>query len=322
MNGRRWLFFILRILIAVCVLYFVIIKVNFLDIYNALVNPLRPGLIILALFFFIPNLLLQWHRWHYLLKLIKPDIDYKNSFASLMGGMVVGFITPGRLGEVGRPLFLSDIDRLQAAGMVFLDKFYSFITILVGGIWGLTFIIFYQFNYRSLILYPLLLISMIITVIGLLICVYPSGIRKMLYNISLIFPYRDNLKRFITCMDNFHNKQARIFLFFSFLMYGIYILQFCFLALAFQKMHFSTAVSSTIATIFTKTLVPLSFADLGIREGAAVYFFVKFGIQKVTAFNSAILLFAINVFLPTCMGFLFLPRLGKNDRKSVNKGKK
>ena len=195
MNGRRWLFFNLRILIAACVLYFVIIKVNFLVIYNALVNPLRPSLIILALLLFIPNLLLQWHRWYYLLKLIKPDIDYKNSFASLMGGMVVGFITPGRLGEVGRPLFLTDIDRIQAAGMVFLDKFYSFITILVGGIWGLTFIIFYQFNYRSLILYPLLLISLIITVIGLLICIYPSGIRKMLYNISL----RTHLFHLIKC---------------------------------------------------------------------------------------------------------------------------
>ncbi|MFO7890719.1 MAG: lysylphosphatidylglycerol synthase transmembrane domain-containing protein [bacterium] len=319
MNRRRLLFFILRILIALFVLYFVIIKVSFLDIYYALVNPLRPGLIILSLFLLIPNLLLQWHRWHYLLKLIKPGIDYKNSFASLMGGMVVGFVTPGRLGEMGRPLFLMDIDRLQAAGMVFLDKFYSFITILVGGIWGLTFIIFYQFNYRSLILYPLLLISLIITVIGLLICIYPSGIRKMLYNISLIFPNRDKLKRFITCMDNFNNKQARIFLFLSFLMYGIYILQFCFLSLAFQRMHFSTAVSSTIATIFTKTLLPVSFADLGIREGAAVYFFVKFGIQKVTAFNSSILLFAINVLLPTCIGFLFLPRLGKNDRKSADK---
>ena len=316
--NRKWLFLILKIVIALSVLYFVIKKVNFLDIYNALVNPLRPGFIILALLLFIPNLLLQWQRWHYLLKLIKPTIYYKNSFVSLMGGMVVGFITPGRLGEVGRPLFLWDIDRLQAAGMVFLDKFYSFVTILVGGIWGLTFIIYYQFNYRTLILYPLLTISLIITGLGLIISLYPSGIRKILYNISLIFPYRDNFKRFMTCMDNFKNKEARLFLFLSFLMYGIYILQFCFLALAFQRMHFSTAASSAIATIFTKTLLPVSFADLGIREGAAVYFFVKFGIQKVTAFNSSILLFTINVLLPTCIGFLFLPRLGKNNRKSNN----
>ncbi len=320
--NRKWLFFILRIFLALCVLYVVIIKVNFNDIYNALVNPLRPGLIILSLFLLVPNLLLQWHRWHYLLKLIKPDIDHKNSFASLMGGMVVGFVTPGRIGEVGRPLFLLDIDRIQAAGLVFLDKFYSFITILVGGIWGLAFIIFYQFNYRSLILYPLLMISLIITGIGLLICLYPSGIRKILYNISLIFPNRDNLRRFITCMDNFNNKEAGIFIFLSFLLYFIYILQFCFLALAFQKMQFSTAAASTISTIFTKTLLPISFADLGIREGAAVYFFVKFGIQKVTAFNSSILLFAINVFLPTCIGFIFLPRLGKNGKKSFNNNKK
>lgn len=314
--NKKWLFFSLKIIIAIAVLFIVIKKVDFRDIYNALINPLRPGFILISLILLLPNLFIQWYRWHFLLKLIKPGITFKNSFCSLLGGMVVGFVTPGRLGEVGRPLFLSDVDRLQAAGLVFIDKFYSFITIIVGGVWGLSFIIFYQFNYRTLIFWPLLLVSLLITLIGIIICFYPGGIRKFFYNITLLFPHRDNLKRFITCMDNFKEREGRIFFLLSFLMYMIYILQFCLLAKSFQVMHLSTAVASTTAAFFTKTLLPVSLADLGIREGAAVYFFLKFNIQKVTAFNSAILLFAINVLIPTFIGFFFLPKLGMNKNSN------
>ena len=92
-------------------------------------------------------------------------------------------------------------------------------------------------------------------------------------------------------------------------MYLVYIIQFCFLALAFQEVPVIALTASTTSTLFAKTLLPISVADLGIREGAAIYFLSQFQIEKVTAFNSSILLFTINVFIPTCIGFFFLLKL-------------
>ncbi|HEX9934008.1 MAG TPA: hypothetical protein VGB38_02325, partial [bacterium] len=57
------------------------------------------------------------------------------------------------------------------------------------------------------------------------------------------------------------------------------------------------------------TLIPFSIGDLGIREGAAVFFFLRFHVDKVTAFNSSLLLFAINIVFPTLLGLLFLPKM-------------
>ena len=71
---------------------------------------------------------------------------------------------------------------------------------------------------------------------------------------------------------------------------------------------------ATTSTILTKTLLPISLADLGIREGAAVFFFSKLQVGKVAAFNGSLLLFAVNVLLPTFLGLFLLPRLGWKEQ--------
>jgi len=307
--NKRWLFFFLKISIALVAMLILIKTVTLSDIYSAFRNPEKPIFILLAIFLLFPNLLLQWYRWHCLLRLIKPEVTFFESVSSLFGGMVVGFVTPGRIGEVGRPLFLKEVDRLQAVGLVFIDKFYAFVTILIGGIWGLTLLIMYLANYTPFLVWPLCVIALMVSGGSIVIALHPDWMRSLLYNFSLLLTHRDKMKRFIIGMEHFQKKQAKSFLIFSFLLYGIYILQFCFLAFAFQPISWTTALTATTATIFTKTLIPVSLADLGVREGASLYFFLQFHVEKVTAFNSSILLFSINVLIPTLFGLFFLHRL-------------
>ncbi len=306
---RRWALFFIKLAIAIVAMVVLIKTVNFRDIDSAFQNPQNPVFILLAFFLLLPNIFLQLYRWNYLIRLLKPDVSPMESISSFFGGMVVGFVTPGRIGEVGRSLFLKNVDRLQGVGLVFIDKLYSFLTILVGGIWGLVSLLIYHFNYGAFILWPLFTIALLVTASGLIIVINPQVIRTLLYNLSLLLPYRDKIKQIISCIDSFQKKQAVFFLFLSFLLYFVYILQFCLLSFAFQKIPWTTAVTATTSTIFAKTLFPVSLADLGIREGASVYFFLKFHVEKVTAFNSALLLFAINVLIPTLIGLFFLPRL-------------
>ena len=307
---KRWLFFLLKLIIALITMLLLFTQLDFREISSALQNPQNPIFILLALFLLIPNLFLQLFRWHYLLRTIQPDVYLSESLGSLLGGVVVGFITPGRVGEMGRSLFLKNTDRWQAFGLAFIDKLYSLLTILIGGIWGITLLISYLFNYEPFIVWPFCSIALMITLGGVGIALHPHVIRSLLYNLSLLLPHRDKMKRLISCMDQFQKKQARILFTLSFLLYAIYILQFSILAFAFQRVPWHTVLTVTTSTFFTKTLLPISLADLGIREGAAVYFFMKFHVDKITAFNSAILLFTINVLIPTILGLFFLPRLG------------
>ncbi|MFH1940724.1 MAG: lysylphosphatidylglycerol synthase transmembrane domain-containing protein [bacterium] len=314
MRTRR-IFFVFKVAIALGVMVILVKTVNFQGIYTAFRNPEEPVFIYLAILLLIPNLFIQWYRWRYLLRFIQPDVGILESVSSLFGGMLMGFVTPGRIGEMGRSLFLRRIDRLQALGLVFVDKFYSFVTIVVGGVWGIVLLVIHLIHRSAFIVWPLSAVALMITASGFVLLLHPQWIRGFLYNLTLILPYRDKLRHAIQCMDRFDGDGARIFVFLSFSLYFIFILQFCLLALAFERISLLSAFSATASTFFAKSLLPISLADLGIREGASIYFFMKFQVENVTAFNSALLLFTINVLLPTLCGVFFLPRLGWKEKQ-------
>ncbi len=312
---KQTCFIIIKICIAVIATWFLIEKVRFTEIQDALFNPQNPGFLCIAMALLIPNLALQWYRWYLLLKLIKPDIGKWQTFCSLMGGMIGGFITPGRVGEASRTLFLTDINRYHVLGLLFIDKIYAFVPIVFFGIWGIVLMLFYLFNYNMFLVWPLSLTALFINILCLTILLRPDWIRNLLYNLSVLFPTNQKVRMVIEGLDYFRRKNSMAMLILSFIFYGIYILQFSLLAFAFELTSWTTALTATTSTILVKTLLPVSFADLGIREGAALYFFLKFDIQKVTAFNSALLLFFINVLIPAVLGFLFIPKLslGQSD---------
>ena len=291
--------------------------VHLKEIAQALRDPARPLYIIAAGLLVFPNLFLQWYRWHFLLRLINPAVTALESAGSLFGGMVAGFVTPGRIGEVSRTLFIEHEDRLQAFGMIMLDKIYAFCPVFIGGAWGIMLLLGYLFRYATFLVFPLIFISVLVSFLFVYIALHPSLIRTFLYNLSILLPIRDKVKRLIGCVDRFKTRQARTLFFLSILLYGTYIFQFCLLAQAFQAIPWTTALTATTSTILVKTLLPISLGDLGIREGASMYFFMKFQVLKVTAFNSSLLLFVINVLFPTFIGLLFIPKMSwKNKEKS------
>jgi uncharacterized membrane protein YbhN (UPF0104 family) len=310
----------LKIALSAVILFVLIQKVDFKAIREAFTAPERPVFILLAGILFIPNLILQWYRWHYLLRLVRPDLKGIESLGSLLGGMVTGFVTPGRVGEVGRSLFLSKVDRLSALGLLVIDKFYSLLTILWGGMWCLTFFLGRIFEFDPFLFWPMVILMTAIQIVTGVLALHPEWVRNALYHITILFPSKDKLRNIITGMDCFNEKDAVPFLLITVFLYCIYVFQFCLLSMAFKSVPWGTAIIATASTIFAKMLLPISFADLGIREGAAIFFFTRLGVEKVAAFNGSILLFAINILTPTFIGLAFLPRMTWKrtfDSKSV-----
>ena len=312
---NKWIVLFAKLAITVVVMLIVVERVDFKEIYSAFRNPQNPLFIVLAAVLLFPNLFIQWYRWHFLLRLVQKNVPVFESISSFFGGQVVGFVTPGRIGELGRSLFLKQIDRLQAIGLLMIDKFYAFIAILIGGLWGIILLICYLFNYSTFIMIPLATAGVIIGLACIIIGLHPDWMRTFLYHISIFLPARDKLRQLISSLDPFTKKEARKFIVYTVVFYCTFIAQFCLLAFAFQKTSWTTALTATTATILAKTLLPISIADLGIREGASVFFFLKFHVEKVTAFNSSILLFAINILIPTFIGLFFLPRLTWKNTK-------
>jgi uncharacterized membrane protein YbhN (UPF0104 family) len=67
-------------------------------------------------------------------------------------------------------------------------------------------------------------------------------------------------------------------------------------------------------------LLPVTFGDLGVREGAAVFFYGLFNVPEAAVFNTALLIFLINFLLPALSGsvYLFKLREYRNNGESAD----
>ncbi|MCK5738226.1 flippase-like domain-containing protein, partial [bacterium] len=83
------------------------------------------------------NICGQIVKWRFLLKHLKKRITWKECALSLLTGITLGFVTPGRLGEFGRAFFVEDVPRSHVAVLVLIEKLISAFIIGFLGTWSL-----------------------------------------------------------------------------------------------------------------------------------------------------------------------------------------
>ena len=66
----------------------------------------------------------QWMKWQLLLRNQIPEANGRDALYSLLGGAALGLVTPSRLGELGRGVFLGR-SRAKAAVLTAVDKLSS-----------------------------------------------------------------------------------------------------------------------------------------------------------------------------------------------------
>jgi uncharacterized membrane protein YbhN (UPF0104 family) len=111
-------------------------------------------------------------------------------------------------------------------------------------------------------------------------------------------------------------KHRNIFTLLGYTMIWVFviILQYHILVLSFTNVTLYQSFQAVPAILFTKVLLPVSFADLGIREGVAIFYYSLFDIPKAAVFNASITIFIINFLLPASLGSYFVFKL-KNSKK-------
>jgi uncharacterized membrane protein YbhN (UPF0104 family) len=99
----------------------------------------------------------------------------------------------------------------------------------------------------------------------------------------------------------------------SLLFYLCFLIQYVLLVAAFShNQNFLDYFWAGNLMMFAKTIIPpISLGELGIREGASVYFLTQLGEASAVAFNASIFLFIINLLIPALIGLVLLFR--KND---------
>jgi glycosyltransferase 2 family protein len=221
----------------------------------------------------------QWWKWGQLSALMSTPLTKGQLTRSLFGGFALGMISPGRIGEFGRAIFVADQHR-PVSLLTALDRCVSAaVTMILAGI-ALAI-------YLPMSRWPLLLLTLLTISVAL---VTREKIFRLWGN-SGFPPWNEAASR-----SRLWKNGAGAILFNL-----LFFAQLYFLLLAGGQVP-AAAILGIPLVFAAKTLVPLAPMDLGVRETAAVFVLGHFGITSVVALQASLLLFVINVLGPGLMG--------------------
>ncbi len=305
---KKLIFFLIKFFIAAGLLYYIISEVKLNEILFAL-EQANIKLILSVVALSLLNIYLQFIKWRMTCNLFLREYSSVKIFTSLLHGLAAGVSTPARFGEYfGRALVFKDKPVYKVALATLLDKFFALLMVILFG--SVCSILFLHFEYE---ITPFITISLFIALFSLFyFCIYlllsenfwDNLIFDRLRKSTKLNYLIEKLKEFKNLDKVYTIKMMSV----SFLFYFCYLVQYTLLVSAFShNMNFVEYVWAGILIMFAKTVIPpVSLGELGIREGASVYFIARIGESASVGFNASIFLFLINVLLPSVVGFFLL----------------
>jgi len=269
--------------------------------------------LILAILPAFPMLFTKSLCWNYIKKQQGIKYNLRDSFLMYCSGLYIGLLTPGKLGEITKALYLKKDGYSMGKSLVsvILDRLSDFAFLLIFISIGSLF--FFTVIQKQV----LILVLGIITSILLLIIFLKIGLIKLILNkLFDVFVSRKyqkswkiNFRDFINDFKIYKLKHYLIIFLITTSSWLFYYLQVYILAKGLN-IHVSLlylAISVTIAGLIT--LIPVSISGIGTRDAALILLFAPFLIAKeqVIAFSSLILLMSLSAAFIGLVCYLIKP---------------
>lgn len=307
-KNKKLIFFLLKLFIAAGLIWFIVSEIKFSEIVSA-IEDANAGFLIAAFILTILNIYLQYIKWKYTCNLLLSENSKSKIFTSLLHGLAAGVFTPARIGEYfGRAIVFKDKPVYKVALATLLDKFFPLLMVAIFG--SISSILFLHFQYEVTSFITLSLFIALFTLFYFLIYFllnerfWDSFIFEKLRKSERLRYFLDRIKEFKNLDKKYFSKMLII----SFLFYFCFLVQYALLVAAFSH-HFDFVdyLWAGNLIMFAKTIIPpISLGELGIREGASVYFISRLGESASVGFNASIFLFVINVLFPSIIGLFLL----------------
>ena len=302
-----------KVIIALGLLIYLIYAVNFQEILSA-IKEANVYLIVTAFLLSIVNVYLQFYKWKITANVILHEHHNSKIWLSLFYGFSAGVFTPARIGEYfGRAIVFKNKSLLQVTLATLLDKL--FLLLIVAFFGSISSILFIHYHYQVTFY---LTIGLFILVFALFYLFFWLIFNDRFWENVFFTKLRESIKLHwlfekIKVFRKLDKKYATKMFAVSFLFYMCFLIQYALLVSAFSNhFNFSDYIWAGNLMMFAKTIIPpVSLGELGIREGASVFFLTQLGESASTGFNASIFLFFINVLIPSLIGMILL--LKKND---------
>jgi uncharacterized membrane protein YbhN (UPF0104 family) len=266
-------------------------RVPFADLRAAFRN-LELRSLSLAVFCILVLFVLRVYKWQCLMTAAgKPRLQ--QSLRTLLGGFALGLITPGRLGELGRCLFVRKHERTEVALLTILDRALD--------VWALLTLV--GASLFLLLPHPA--------------AVFGVAVWLALLPVLLGFPgLLAHLSQVVRRSSHFHGHLAEVAAAvppaqmprYAIMAVGAMwaeLASFFFLLRAFFPAGFTTAVATYPYIVLAGDL-PFSFSGMGVREGAAALLLSPYAVPCGAAVDAALLWFVFAILFPAVLGIAWL----------------
>lgn len=231
--------------------------------------------VVMTLLLLPVNLGLQFLRWKFLAQLSSEDVSNRDVMRSIFCSFSYSIFTPARIGEIGRAFHIPNGKRDELVVLAFYEKFFAFCSLIIWGCLGL-----------GIALSPFYLLGAI-------------GIATIVLSSKVLARWIPGIRKW----DETIRKVPTIKIFLISLVFVlVYMLQFLLILNGFKPIS-PLAGFPLIAIVLLLNSVPITVSGLGIREVFSVYFFGRLGIPAASAASGSLLLFFINILIPTFIGF-------------------
>ena len=291
---------IIQLLVSLTALGFILYKVP-ISIISARLLGSNPKWLLVAVGFAGLMISARFLKWHGLLKSEFPETSISLSARSLLGGFSLSIMTPGRLGELGRALFLPSHKSSNAFILNCIDRSLDF--------WGLvTFAIVSLF---SLAPFRVAIVASFIWLILLPLIIFLPRVISSLAQISVLS------KRVRSMFSQPLRSKPSIprAALLSILSTFLDMMAFYALLRAFTEVEFTVALVA-FPWILLASGIPITIAGFGLREGTAMTVLSSQGVASEIAINAALLIFIVSTVLPGAVGALLV--LQGSLRRSEN----
>jgi uncharacterized membrane protein YbhN (UPF0104 family) len=260
---------------------------SYLHIYAAVAVAFAPIIVLLGTY-----------KWKKMLEGIGTVLPLRVAGVSFMGGMGIGLLTPMRVGELSRIVFLPG-DKKKMMGAALVDKAVDLEGLLLiaslGSIAAFGFGPFFMFCGAS--------------VFGLVFLLKPSMYMGVVGRLSNYLPFRENIGK---CAAAIQSIPSYLILYCLMIRLGVCLVDMVQFLLLLSVLH-PVGIKAIIATYPLVILIntfPITISGLGLREGAAAVLLALFGVPAFVSVTASFLLFIVNTLLPGVIGILLItPRL-------------
>ena len=302
MDPGKKIFFLLKLILSLCLIAWIISKVNLGEITNIIASAKIHFLLIGILWLLLDRVLMSY-RWNILLMAKNIRIPFPQIVKIYFVGTFSGNFLPSSIApDAVRAYFASKYDSKTSdiLSSVIVDRILGLFSLGVLAIFSLLFVYRErgEINLKSLsvILGIFFLIALLIFSERVFKIMPASKLRQYMTNAEGGFIWKNIVKIDNSCNEyKNYNRVIQRALFLSFVIHVLSILAVYVLSLSINLEVSLIHLFLFVPLINILIMLPISIGGIGVQEGAFIYFFSKIGISSHGALTVALLFRALTV---------------------------